>query len=147
MNLVISTLLFLGIYVHDIQVAYFKIHKEDNSLVIEFVFEKNDLTSALNELNFDLSDKNLQSYIKSNFSLSSNKEKQNLTFGKMRLKDKHIYVEGRTTVKKSHIENLEIENKCLTNIKGHSNIVEVVLHEKQRDFLMNDERTSIQINY
>ncbi len=143
----IIILSFLGLTSHDIQLAIYKIHKQEDNLLIEYSFEKEDIILTLNESELELSNKTIQEYINSNFKLSLNNQLQAIDFHNMVIEDKHIYLKGYISNITSNIESLKIENTCLLNIEGHSNIIEVLLEEKQRDFLMNNRRTSIEINY
>lgn len=147
MNVVLAILLLFGSSSHDIQVAYFKVQEVNDSLVVEFVFEKGDLLSVLNNNDSELSDEELETYLKSNFSISINDDLQNLIFGEISKRGNHVSIQGKSELKNKEIRIIAIKNECLLKISGHSNIVEVNLYNKQRDFLMNIERTSIEINY
>lgn len=133
--------------IHDIQVAYYKIHQENDNLLIEFVFEENDILNTMNELEIDFSNENIQKYITNNFSLIINSQQQSIKFESVENKHKHIYLAGTIAEKAQRIYTIDIDNTCLLNIGNQSNIVEIRLNEKRRDFLMNLERTSIQISY
>lgn len=144
MKILILSVLFFGICSHDIQVTYYKIHQEDSNLVIDFVFENQDI---INVLETNLSDAVLQVYVNSNFSISLNGNLENLVFEDMNIRGDHIHLTGNIPIMNQKISDIEITNTCLLDIEDQSNIIEVRLHETQRDFLMNNERTTIQINY
>jgi len=144
MKIIFVALMFLGINSHDIQVAFFKINKTDTHLTVEFVFEIKDVISGLKS---SLSESSLKAYLNSNFSISLNGHLRNLTYDEMELRDNHVYMSSKISTMNERIETLVINNTCLLNITQQSNIVEVKLNEKQRDFLMNNDRTSIEINY
>ncbi len=147
MNLITSILLFITGISHDIQIAYFKIYPENENLKIEFIFEYNDLSEIPIELNKELNDKIIQEYISSNFLLSINNSAQKITFDNTKLQHKHLHVVGHIDNTLEEIKVIDIKNTCLINIDDHSNIIEIHLNSRQRDFLMNKDRTTLQINY
>jgi uncharacterized protein YuzE len=65
----------------------------------------------------------------------------------MKNREKHIYIKASLTKPLKNISSLEIENNCLLDIDGHSNIIEIRLENQERDFLMNKRRTFIKVNY
>lgn len=141
------SLLFIGMSSHDIQLAHFEIHQQKDKLIIEFAIDYDDILSAHEGSNIELKDELLQDYIRSNFSLSINSIRQELSFENMKINGDHINLIGKTSNLDQAITTIDIENTCLLNIEGHSNIVQFSLYEKKRDFLMNKDRTSIQITY
>jgi len=147
MNTIITILLLLGNNSHDIQVAYYKINHVDDNLKVKFVFEYNDIIETQNELKNTLNDQSLQDYINANFSIAINNITQTISFEKMKIKHKHIYLIGQVANVTETILLLDIKNICLLNIANHSNIIEVNINTEQRDFLMNSKRTSISVKY
>jgi len=147
MNLLFLSLFFIGMSSHDIQLAHFEIHQKNDNLIIEFAIDHDDMLSAHEGSNIELTDELLQEYISSNFSVSINGTRHDLSFGTMTIKGEHINLVGQISNLDQVITTIDIENTCLLNIEGHSNIIKLKLYEKQRDFLMNKERTSIQITY
>lgn len=132
---------------HDIQVAIFTIYEDKETVHVDFLFEKEDLL-----IGFESEDKTdlnncLQLYIQQNFSITINHEEQVLDIGEAEHKDKHISIKGKTKEHIDLIKSLEISNTCLLNINDHSNIIQLRLHDQERDFLMNSDRTFIKLNY
>ena len=146
MNIILIFLFFLGINAHDVQVSHYKIKQEDQQLVIDFVFEYDDIVGSVKSPD-NLSDEQLQQYIKAHFAISLNNKRCSISFREFKIRNKHIFVQGKTSIPTESIDSIEIINTCLITIDDHSNIVEVSLNNKQRDFLMNKERTTILINY
>ena len=147
MNFLLQVLLVLGFSAHNIQIAHFEIYKQKENLVIGFVFDLDDFLSTQEALDIELTDEVIQKYIDENFSLVVNNIPQNITFGKTKIKGEHIHLEGQISNMSRPIVTVKIDNTCLLNIENHSNIIKLRLYEKQRDFLMNNDRTSIQIDY
>jgi len=144
MPIILLFFFFIGINSHDIQVAHYKIHQEENNLIVEFVFEKKDLLTILND---ETSEQDLLQYINSNFFISANGSPQMITFKTIDHREKHVNIVGNIPKINEKINSVYIQNTCLLNIENQSNIIEIKLHNKQRDFLMNKGRTSIEINY
>lgn len=144
MKLIILLLLFSRSISHDVQVAYYKIYQETSMLNIEFVFENEDITGVLES---PMSDEDLQEYISSHFSISINDNPQNLIYNNFKIKGSHIYIVAAIPNVTEKISTINISNTCLLNIEDQSNIVNLRLHEQERDFLMNKDRTSIRITY
>jgi len=125
--------LLLSLNSHDIQVAFFKIYQNSDTLSIKFVFEKEDILTVIEN--------------KNTFSIKLNNQIVNINYDKFTVKDKHISLVGQFSDSIKEVHSLELDNTCLLNIKNHSNIIQVTLNNQERDFLMNRKRTNIQINY
>jgi len=147
MKIILTSLFFLLYSSHEIQVAFFKIYQEDNRIYIDFIFESDDIFSTLEEQDTGLTDEHFKEYVENNFSLSLNNYVQEITFDEMQFKDKHIHLRGVLPESKEPIKSISLENNCLINIEGHSNIIEFRLYDQERDFLMNIHRTKISIRY
>lgn len=147
MHLFLLPLMLLGFSTHDIQLAHFGIHQQNDNLIIEFVLDYEDVLSVQEEQGIDITDEVIQEYINTNFSLSVNGTPQSISYQAMEIKGEHINLLGATSNVDKTINTLEIKNTCLLNIEGHSNIIKLRLSEKDRDFLMNEDRTSIQITF
>lgn len=132
---------------HDIQVAFYKIYEDNSTVYVDFMFEKKDILQTLAKDSTGFSNQNVQNYLQENFSLFINDKKQSIDFGNIDIDEKHIHVTGTLADIGQPIQSLEIENNCLLLIKDHSNIIELRLHDEERDFLMNSDRTKIKINY
>ena len=130
---------------HDIQVAYFKISEDQDTLRIDFVFEKEDLLETLDKQQGEVSKEQLQIYLREHFSLLINDKKEDIVLGDMRTEEKHLFMRGVLAHLNQKITSLEVHNTCLLNIDDHSNIIEIRLHDQERDFLMNSDRNNIKV--
>ena len=147
MNIIPILLLLVGSSPHDIQVAYYKLYLGGDAPRIEYVLELKDVAKSLNVASDDLSEHALHHYLDLNFLIDINGKTAQISNDQMTIKNKHIYVEGNILSRAKVINTVVINNTCLLNIDGHSNVVEIHVADTQRDFLMNNERTSITINY
>lgn len=147
MKILLLAVLMTGFYAHDIQIAYFKIHRNNDNLTMEIIMEKEDVERTFIEAGVDLTDINFKDYLHQNLNLYINKEKQVLCLDRMQINEKHISMTCDIHEVKDRIQSIELQNTCLLNIDNHSNIIEVSLDNTERDFLMNDQRTAISISY
>lgn len=147
MKFILFLSLFLSATSHDVQVAFYKIYKVKQQVVVDFVFEKEDVFQILNLSETSLTNEALQSYLRNNFSMKINGASAYLEYHELSIKGKHLHLSGSVKEKVKKIKTLEIDNLCLLEIADHSNIIELKLSRKQRDFLMNKERTNILVNY
>ena len=147
MKSVIFGFLLVAFFSHDIQVAFFKLSQEDKNFTMEIKFEKEDIESTFEELNYEVNDENIKTYFLENLTLAINKRKQKLSFNDMQIKNKHVYLKSRILEFDEVVKSVDIRNTCLLNIENHSNIIEVRLNETERDFLMDANRTEVNIGY
>jgi len=132
---------------HDVQVAFYTISQEDDSIIIDFEFEKDDILLEFQLSNTELSIPNFENYLEEHFSCTINQRAQDLSFEATTFDDKHVSTRAKVSGIQNQISDITIDNTCLISIEEHSNIIQVHLHEKQRDFLMNKDRTQIRIQY
>lgn len=147
MKLILLSLSFIGLFLHDIQIAYFKIYEVQNVIHIDFKFEKEDIIQTLNIEESSLSKERIKAYVNENFSLSVNNEIRALEYSTLESKEKHIYLKGSFSKPNSLLKSIEITNTCLLSINNHSNIIEFRLFDQERDFLMNKDRTKINVKF
>lgn len=147
MNLLLLFWSLIVPFSHDVQIALFKIHQDQDKIHVQFVFEKEDIIQTLGCSDEEFNEEKLFTYLNNNFSIIINNSKKTLEYSSVELKNKHMHLKAKIPFQNELIQSLDIENSCLLNIKKHSNIIEVRLNEEERDFLMNKNRTSIQIKY
>ena len=131
---------------HDIQVAFFTIHQDDEKIYIDFVLEMDDVTETFRESGATLTNTTLQEYLQDNFSISCDHIAQRLEYSPMQIEDKHVRIKGQLLDSPPRVGRIDVHNTCLLNIDDHSNILELRLLDQERDFLMNSDRTSLHIN-
>lgn len=132
---------------HDIQVAYFKIYQDNNLVYVDFVFEKEDIIQMMNARHSTLTNQGLQKYLQEHFSLRIDNQEINLFYGNINISNKHIQIQGSLSVPIQTIHTIDIMNTCLLELTKHSNIIKLRIHDLERDFLMNSDRTSIRVQY
>jgi len=147
MKILLLALLMTGFCTHDIQIAFFKIHRNNDNLSMEIIMEKEDVEHTFKESDIDLTDANFKNYLNQNLSLLINKEKQELCLDRMQINEKHISMTCDIYEVKDKIQSIDLQNTCLLNIDNHSNIIEFRIDDTERDFLMNEKRTTISIFY
>lgn len=140
------SILFSTFYSHDIQVAYFKIYKDDQHLIIDLTVEKEDVLLALDVKDGELTDSMFHSYLMDKFSLKINGVVVLPKFNNIILKSKHLKVKGIVQISDPKINELTITNTLFLSVPNHSNIIEIRLNNQERDFLMDEDRTKINVS-
>lgn len=147
MKFALSIYLLSSFFIHDIQVAFFSLSENGKKITLEIKLELEDIESTFKELGMELSDAMIAKYMVEHLSLSLNDKHQDLTFTNFKIKNKHLILLSEIPRGDESIHSVELRNTCLLNIDNHSNIIQVRLNNKMRDFLMNRRRTFIDIEY
>lgn len=145
--LIILNLIFNNPLDHDIQVAFFKIYQDTDELKMDVKFEAEDILDYFSVQQQEINSEILTEYFQKHFQLKLNHEAVPLKIGNYDFKEKHLHINVSLGKFRKIISNIEISNTCLISIEDHSNIIECRINKKERDFLMNNERQSIQIEY
>ena len=147
MIFLLLTFLKMSIYSHDVQIAVYNIAETEDELIIEITFEKDDLTKVLKKKDASEISDQIQSYIKKHLSIQLNQNAAPLKFMKVVEEGKHFKVKAKSPKSYTSLHQVDIQNTCLLHLDGHSNIIQLRLNQKERDFLMNKNRTTLQIEY
>jgi len=147
MSYALLVLLLSGLWSHDVQVSFYKISQQSEGLVVDISLEQQHVTAAFEQLSIPYHEETVQQYIEEHFTLAVNEEEHTIIYSEIEMNEKHISVKGMIPTAKGAVQSLDIHNTCLLTIEDHSNIIEVLLHDKQRDFLMNIHRTAIRVSY
>lgn len=145
--LIILNLLFNTPFNHDIQVAFFKIYQETEELKMDVKFEAEDILSYFSIQQKDMDSEILTDYLHKHLQIKINYEAALLKIADYDFKEKHLHIKVSLGKFRKVITNIDIINTCLISIEDHSNIIECRINQKERDFLMNNERQAIQIEY
>ena len=137
----------LGIGFHDIQIATYTISETDEVLNLKFTFEKDDLTKVLGEKDASNLSDQIQTYITTHFKIQINQKTSPINFKELVEDGKHIRIKAQMPKNYTSMDQLDIQNTCLLDLDGHSNIIQLRINEEERDFLMNKNRTTLQIEY
>lgn len=147
MSHALLVLFFTALFAHDVQVSFYRISQTTDGLVVDITFEKRDVATAFERLSIPYHEDNIQRYLEEHFTLAVNEEEHAIIYSTIVTEEKHISVKGRIPSVQEAVTSLAISNTCLLQLEEHSNIIEVLLHDRQRDFLMNKHRTSIRVTY
>lgn len=146
-------ILFLAIHlllakpdVHNVQVAFFRLYESDEILQLDVDIELKDIISELNVEEEEISEKVLKDYLKHNLQFQFDSKISELNIYKFQMEAKHLTIQARFDDTKPSFQSLNIKNTCLLSLEDHSNIIEIRVQDQERDFLMNKERTSIQVS-
>ncbi len=145
MKLLFITCLLFGLNNHDVQVALFKIHQDEQNVYVDFFIEKDEILQSLTKSEINFSEATLKVYIQDHFTLVLNDEEQKLFFKEVSIKNKHIHLQSLSPFPFRKVNTIGIFNSCLIDLEDHSNILEIRLNNEERDFLMNKNRTSVKL--
>ncbi len=131
---------------HDVQTAFFTIKQKSDTVFVEMIFETDDIVEALNAPSENISTSQMQTYLEKHFQIEVNDIPYSYRISKPKSKKGHLKCKAILNQSIEKIESIKISNDCLLHIEDHSNIIEIRLNDQERDFLMNKDRTSIQIS-
>lgn len=132
---------------HEIQVALYKISQDNHQITVEIVVEQAAIEKVLGKGSAELTEALIGSYLHDHFSLAINGCALDIKFDTYTNRVKHLIINGHSESLPTQIEEIEISNTCLLTLKGYSNVVEITLAGRQRDFLMNKNRQTIHVKY
>lgn len=145
----IATIFMNGIFTpaHDVPIAIFHITESNSILEIDITFDLDDFSESLGINATELNAAYMQRYLNENTSFQFNTQVANLKISEMEIVRDHIEVKGNFGKTIKNIKSIKIENTCLQNIRQHSNVIQIDLNDKSRDFRMHKKRTVIDIKY
>lgn len=132
---------------HDVPVAVFQITESKGMANLEITFDLEDFTQSLDITTNEVNLKNMQKYLDKNTSFQFNTRVAKINVSEVKIARDHIKVKGDFGKVEKNIKTLKIENTCLNNIHQHSNVIQVDLNNKSRDFRMHKKRTVIDLEY
>lgn len=133
--------------VHDVAIARFHITEVDHSIQINISFDLEDFAGSLGVKNSDVSLENMQTYLDRNTSFQFNTQVAYLKVSEVKTVRDHIRVKGIFEAVTESVKTLTIENNCLIDVPNHSNIIQIDLNNRSRDYRMHNKRTVINLTY
>ncbi len=145
----VSTILVSGIFtpIHDVAIAIFHITDSKGVLEIDITFDLEDFSKTLDIETSEVNVERMQNYLVHNTSFQFNSQSAKLKIMEVKIIRDHIKVKGSLGKIKENINTVKIENTCLNNISRHSNIIQIDLNEKSKDYRMHKKRTVIKLDY
>lgn len=132
---------------HDVQVAMFKLHQEESKIVLDVTIETKDLIKELQITEQDITIELLKKYLSDNLEIQFDDKSAEVIINGYDRKAKHLNLQALIIGHEKKFQSIRIFNTCLLSIEDQSNIIEIRLRDQERDFLMNNERTSITIKF
>lgn len=132
---------------HDVRIAIFYISETNGHINMEITFDVEDLSKSLDINRSNIKLENIQAYIDNHTHFQFNKQDVSLQLSEYKIVRDHIKVTGRFGKVKNNIDTISVENTCMTEISGHSNIIQIDLNNKSKDFRMHKDRTIINLDY
>ena len=127
---------------HDVAVAVFHITESNDILEIDITFDLDDFSESLGINTSELSLEYMQVYLNKNTSFQFNSQVANLKISEMQIVRDHIEVKGNFGGAMKSIKTIKVENTCLNNVPHHSNVIQIDLNNKSRDYRMHKKKNS-----
>lgn len=140
---------------HDVPMAIFKFQAEEDYVSFKIKFIREDIEAALLQEypDVEVSDTDakkiaLKNYIKSKLRLRVDLVFTNLIVADIKQDEHFILLTGRLGNVPKAYHKIEVWNTCLLGVRdGHSNIVHLAFHGKERSFRMSEKRQKIIAEY
>jgi hypothetical protein len=149
-TLFILSAIFLGNFltpVHDVPIAIFHITESNAVLNIDIVFDLEDFSNSLELETSEIELEDVQNYLSENTNFLFNDQVANLKISEVKIIRDHIKLRGNFGKLKRTIKKIKIENSCLNNVPHHSNVIQIDLNNKSKDYRMHKKRTVINLEY
>ena len=144
--ILLSTFLSMS-FSHDIAIAIFKIYEENNIEKLEIRMNALDLSEALKLDVSKLDKENITIYLENNLSFKFDENIIDYKIEILEFEGDHIIINTTLSCVPEKYESIAIDNSCLINIKGHSNIMQIELRNEVNDYRMHVERQRIHVNF
>ena len=134
-------------FAHDVPMAVFHISESNNSIEINITFDLEDFCESLDINTQEVDLEKMQNYINDHTSFQFNTLVSSVKILETKIVRDHIKVKGVFEKVDQKVKTLKIKNTCLINISRHSNVIQVDLNNKSKDYRMHKKRTEINLNY
>lgn len=146
--MIITAIIFSSFSEHDISLAFFKIYEmNEGSLGMSITIDIEDLSHELKvakeKIDLDL----LQTYFDNNTNFEINNESTKYEVKTIGFEGDHFIISGQFERAVNSVTKIVIINTCLSTIDDQSNIIQLELASKFRDFRMHQNRTKIEVYY
>lgn len=133
---------------HDAMIAVFKLSLEGEDLTLDLSFDIEDYCISLSTKQKEVTVEQLTQYLNEVTSWEINDSSSaSLTVTSLTIKGEHYHATCKLSTINTDINKLDILNKFLLPIEGHSNIIMLDLNDTFRDFRMHAKRTTIEVKY
>lgn len=144
------TIIYFGNFftpIHDVPLAMFHITESDDMIEMNIVFDLEDFTKSLEIKTTEVNLKSVQNYLTKNTSFQFNAQVANLKISEVKIVRDHLKVKGDFGKSAMNIKKIKVENTCLNNVPHHSNVIQIDLNNKSKDYRMHKKRTVINLEY
>ena len=145
----VSTIFLNGIFtpIHDVPLAIFHITESNGILEIDITFDLEDFSKSLDIKTTEVNLESMQNYLAKNTSFQFNSQVANLKISEVKIVREHIEINGNFGKIIKDIGTIKIENTCLNNVFRHSNVIQIDLNNRSKDYRMHKRRTVINLEY
>lgn len=133
--------------IHDVPVAIFYITESNGMLEMNITFDLEDFSESLEIKTTEIDRERMQNYLREHTSFQFNSQVANLKISEVKIVRDHVKVKGNFGKTIKNIDRIKIENTCLIDVFRHSNVIQVDLNNKSKDYRMHKKRTVINLEY
>lgn len=139
--------LLITFYFHGINVGKFTFNKKEDIVYITIDLEASDLSDALKKSIESIKKNDIETYLKDHISYQINEKSVSFKVQKINLEFDHFTINTQLDQKIDSIKSVQIKNTTLFEINAdQSNIIELRFNGLFRDFLIDKNKPSLNIN-
>ena len=145
-----STWLVFSSLFHDIRLAKFRITEVGSGYELSINFDRSDLLESIYASRDYENDVLLQAeaYVKENLHYLFDGDTVLYDLEEIEYTENNIVIKGKILADKLSVTEINVVNTCLVDeVKGHMNIMEFFLNDKERFFRLDQARTKTIVKY
>ncbi len=146
MRILLCLCCFLFIAAHDTPIAFFKIYNAQEGILLEIIFDTDDLSNELGIKTNEWEASLLQNYIEKHTRFEFDSCPSKALLKKFQQRNGHTELLLLFDDVSDYSSSILIENNCLLSITNHSNVIEIGKGTTARSFRMHKGRTKIKID-
>lgn len=132
---------------HDVAIAIFQLTESNNEVELAISLDAEDFLLSSKMAMQDLNVETIQSYLRDHLVFHFGDDVIAFTISEVKIKLDHIKINGGFGTMNQEIKSIKIKNTCMIDVPKHSNIIQIDLNHKSRDFRMHKGRTIIDLEY
>jgi len=132
---------------HDVAIATFSVSEVEGQLILQVSLDAEDLYSASTVISKSVDLKSLQEYLSAHVTFKFNGQDVKFKVTEYKTIRDHIQLTATFETAPQQIHVVQVSNTCLIEVPNHSNIIQLDLNGKSRDFRMHKGRTEISVEY
>lgn len=129
---------------HDLPLAFLTLWQEGDEVKLQIKIEADDLELVLGQKSVALNDLSIKDYISANLDFVFDGKSSHIDIYEVTKNRQHFMINANVLID-DFCQSIEVTNTLLVQIPNHSNILQLRLGEKERDFRMHKKRQDVEI--